>query len=43
MKALLQHILENIVDSPEEITISESTDETGLTTFNVTVAEADMG
>ena len=43
MKDLLKYILENIVDNPEEITINESLDETGLITFNVTVAETDMG
>lgn len=43
MKDLLQYILKNLVDNPDEITIKQSQDETGLITFNVTVSQADMG
>ncbi len=43
MKDLLLYILQAIVDDQDAISIDEVTDETGLTTFNVTVAESDMG
>ncbi len=43
MKDLLLYILQAIVDNKDAISIEETTDETGLTTFKVTVDESDMG
>ena len=43
MESFLTYILKNIVDHPEKVTVTKDTDETGLITFRVTLAEEDMG
>ena len=43
MKDLLLYILNSLVDNPSDITIEETTDESGLVTLTATVATTDMG
>jgi len=43
MEALLRHILEGIVDHPEDITIKTSENQYGVLLLDVTVNPEDMG
>lgn len=43
MKDLLLYILNSLVDNPSDITIDETTDDSGLVTLTATVATTDMG
>ena len=43
MKKLLLYILTNIVENPDQIAVKQSSDDTGLITLNVIVAQEDMG
>ena len=42
MKEILQTIIENLVDNPDDVEINQ-VDETGVIVFEVKVAESDMG
>lgn len=43
MKDFLAYLLKNIVDKPEAVTISETTDATSTNVYNLTVDPSDMG
>jgi len=43
MKKLLSYIVTSIVDNPDQVKISESTDDTGLTALSIQVNQEDMG
>lgn len=43
MKDLILYISKEIVENPEEISVEESTDETGLLTYLISVNPDDMG
>ena len=43
MQALLQFILEGIVDNPKDIIINTSEDQYGFTTYDVSINPNDMG
>lgn len=43
MKDLALFILSNLVDSPESVTVEETTGDNGLVTLKIKVAQGDMG
>lgn len=43
MLKLVTYLINNLVDNPDQVTIKETTDDTGLTTISVLVAPDDMG
>jgi predicted RNA-binding protein YlqC (UPF0109 family) len=43
MKELVEYIARSIVDEPEEVKVEEETDEEGLTTLKLQVADEDKG
>jgi len=43
MKELVEYIARSIVDEPDEVKVEEETDEEGLTTLKLQVADEDKG
>ena len=43
MKELVEYIAKSIVDAPDEVKVDEETDEQGLTTLKLQVADEDKG
>ena len=43
MKILLEYIVKNIVKVPDEVIITETTNEDGVVVFNISVNPEDMG
>ncbi len=43
MKELLLYIAQNLVDNPDEVSVSESVSDTGETVLELRVADTDMG
>ncbi len=43
MKELLTYIVQNLVDNPDEVSVTERNADSGELTFEVRVADGDMG
>lgn len=43
MKDFLEYLVKNIVDKPEEVSVSEDTDQSGIVNLSIHVDPSDMG